>query len=137
MCWLLDGDNMDISTLSNFYNGCLRKTLIFWRAKVSNKSLHKITKQQMLGQYLKNIYMEIDRSCIKKGNKRHHKNGAKMDTRRKMRGQQRTKWRRTVKKRSWHKLYVGRNGKYIQEQRRMETPCPYFICLREQQRQGR
>lgn len=27
--------------------------------------------------------MEIDRSCIKKGNKRHHKNGAKMDTRRK------------------------------------------------------
>lgn len=40
--------------------------------------------------------MEIDRSSIKKGNKRHHKNGAKMDTRRKMRGQQRTKWRRTV-----------------------------------------
>lgn len=43
--------------------------------------------------------MEIDRSCIKKGNKRHHKNGAKMDTRRKMwRGQQRTTWRRTVEK---------------------------------------
>lgn len=41
------------------------------------------------------------------------------------------------KERSWHKLYVGRNGKYIQEQRRMEIPCPYFICLREQQRQGR
>lgn len=57
---------MDINTLSNFYNGCRRKTFIFWRAKVSNKNLHKITKTTDIRTLLKKYIWRLIGRVLKK-----------------------------------------------------------------------
>lgn len=57
---------MDISTLSNFYNGCLRKTLIFSRAKVSNKKSTQNNKTTDVRTVLKKYIWRLIGRVLKK-----------------------------------------------------------------------